>query len=398
MDLGAHRLSSADFDLDEDFDDESDNPALRAAIEDEIRARGPIPFRRFMELALYHPIEGYYCSRRLQVGRSGDYVTSPEISPLFGYALARQISEFWTVLGSPDSFPLIEYGAGNGRLAQDILRWMAKGEPDCFSALSYTLVERSETLRDLMRERFRSEIESRQVRISSTTEGASEYRCVVANELVDSFPVHRVKVDRGELWEVFVDVRNGRLAEILNEVSTPDIEGYFARLGLDPPEGCTLEVNLAIKDWLTEAASTVSTGFMLLLDYGYPGQRLFAPWRRDGTMLCYHRHAASSNPYEFVGRQDITCHVDFTSLQERAREEGFHLLGMTDQARFLTALGVTNKPGGNESGGMPTHFARRRAIETLTDPAGLGRVGVLLFGKSVPDCEPLGFRTITGPI
>jgi SAM-dependent MidA family methyltransferase len=391
MDAGAHLITAGDFELDDGLGEESGNPALRSLIESEIRSHGPVTFHRFMELALYHPVEGYYCGQRHPVGRSGDYVTSPEVSPLFGYALARQVAQLWHILGAPNEFALLEYGAGNGRLAQDLLRWIAKREPELSDKLTYTIVERSPSLRGLLRERFSSELSSSRFQVSDVCHRGAIYQCVIANELIDSFPVHRIRMTGGQLREVFVDCNDSGFVEVFDEASTPEIERYFSRLGFVPAEDCVVEVNLDAERWLAEAAKTVGTGFMLLLDYGYDAARLFVPWRRDGTLLCFHRHTASTNPYELVGQQDITCHIDFTTLTAQARDQGFKLLGVTDQSHFLTALGVSSSGNRVEAEEIQNHFAKRRAIQTLIDPSGLGRIGALLFGRDVPPCEPLGF-------
>jgi SAM-dependent MidA family methyltransferase len=388
LDLSPRALP--DLDLDDGLGEESDNLALRSLIEYEIRHEGPIPFRRFMELALYHPVEGYYCSNRQPVGRSGDYVTSPEISPIFGYAVARQITQFCNLLGTPDNFRIVEYGAGNGRMAQDVLRWIAQREPALSRSMSYAIVEKSPALRHLLFERFQPEVESRRMEISADISPGT-YHCLLANELLDSFPVHRVQINNGQLSEIFVDYRDDQFIEVLGEPSTPELAEYFSRLGLQPADGSIAEVNLDVQDWLIEAAKQIESGFMLLFDYGYPASRLFARWRSDGTLLCFHRHSVTSNPYQFIGRQDITCHVDFTTLETQARKLGFQLLGTANQSGFLSNLGVYNDarpPAGNE---VPSYLTRRRAIESLMDPAGLGRVGVLLFGRGVPAFEPLGF-------
>jgi SAM-dependent MidA family methyltransferase len=134
----------------------------------------------------------------------------------------------------------------------------------------------------------------------------------------------------------------------------------------------------------------MTSGYLLLLDYGYGAQQLYAPWRRDGTLLCYHRHSVTDNPYMFLGRQDMTSHVDFTSLALAASDLGLRLHGYTNQARFLLTLGVEAQPASSLQGVEP-HYARRRAVAALTDPAGLGRIGVVLLGKQAPLGDFLGF-------
>jgi len=392
--FGTPPLSDSDFDLSEGLGDESENTALRSLIGDEIRDQGSITFCRFMELALYHPTEGYYNAARERIGRAGDYVTSPEISPLFGYAVARQIAELWRCQSSPAQFPIVEYGAGNGRLARDVIHWMAQRDPECYRSLTYTLIEISPALRAIEGESLADLAATEKLRVGGHRQDELTSCCVIANELLDSFPVHRVAMRDGTLKEVYVNLDGDALIETLGPPSTGELPAYFSRLELLPAEGCVVEVNLAVGKWLTEAAKTVPYGYVLLLDYGYAAERLYAPWRRDGTLLCYHRHSASGDPYRFLGRQDITSHVDFSSLALDARALGFSLLGFTDQSRFLAGLGLAGQPPTRprDENGMEEFYARRRAVEALTDTAGLGRIGVIMLGRQAPTCDFLGFR------
>jgi SAM-dependent MidA family methyltransferase len=156
----------------------------------------------------------------------------------------------------------------------------------------------------------------------------------------------------------------------------PALEDYFRRLGLLPGEDCQAEVNLDALDWMKAAARALGRGFVMTFDYGYPADQLYAPWRRQGTFLCFYRHNASVDPYVRVGRQDMTSHVDFTSLIQAGEEAGLQTVGLTSQARFLDALGI----GGALSGAaqaelsLEEYYARRRALTELLDPAGLGRI------------------------
>jgi SAM-dependent MidA family methyltransferase len=371
-----------------DLGSEIENAGLSELISDEIRRSGPITFERFMQLALYHPSDGYYCSSRRQIGAGGDYLTSPEISPLFGYAIARQIAELWRSLGAPPSFDLVEVGAGNGTLARDVLRWSAARDPAFYAALRYRIVELSGAMRARQEALLERWLQPGRLSINERIEqfapGGVE-GCILANELIDSFPVHRVRVEQGRLLEVYVDFAAGRFAEQSGELSTPAIAEYFDRLGLLPGEGCTAEVNLAGPVWLRAAARALRRGYLLLLDYGYAAERLYAPWRRAGTLLSYHRHEANDDPYVRVGRQDMTTHVDFTTLSESARERGLTRFGLTDQRHFLANLGIGEAVRLDTSRdlGVEEFFTRRRAVAELLDADGLGRVGVLLFGTGV---------------
>ncbi|HLA19647.1 MAG TPA: SAM-dependent methyltransferase, partial [Dehalococcoidia bacterium] len=302
-----------------EFESATENAALKEAIVARIRAQGALTFRDFMDAALYHSQHGYYRSRREKMGREGDYLTSPEVSPIFGVLLGRQLREMWQAMGEPRHFDVVEAGAGTGRLCRDILRWAHSHAPGFRGALAYTIVEVSDALAERQRETLAEE--GCDVRWSADLPDAVE-GCLLSNELLDSFPVHRVSVREGALMEVFVGWDGARFVEELRPPSTPELESYFHRLGLLPGEGCLAEVNLAAPEWMRRAGRALRSGFLLTLDYGYEAHELYAPWRRDGTILCFYRHNAAGDPYARLGRQDITSHVDFTSLRQAGEESG----------------------------------------------------------------------------
>ena len=221
--------------------------------------------------------------------------------------------------------------------------------------------------------------------------------CFLSNELVDAFPVHRAYVEEGKLREVYIGESGGTLAEELGETSTPALAAYFDRLRLLPGEGCYAEVNLAAPEWIAGVGRSLRRGFMLTFDYGYPAAELYAPWRRDGTLLCFYRHNPSHHPYARLGRQDITAHVDFTALEMAGREAGLETLTLTTQARFLAALGIGEGVGRvaqESSQALEEYYARRRAVSELLDPGGLGRIRLLVQSRGVGPCDLLGLREI----
>ena len=374
-----------------EFEPATENAALREAIVARIRSRGPIPFRDFMEAALYHPEHGYYRSRREKMGRQGDYLTSPEVSPIFGVLLARQLREMWQAIGAPGRFHIAEAGAGTGLLCRDILRWARIHAPDFRSALAYTIVEVSEAL--IERQRTVLAEEGCDVRWSAALPDGIE-GCLLSNELLDSFPVQRVCARDGELREVFVDWDGARFVEELRPPSTPELDEYFQRLGLTPGEGCRAEVNLAAAEWMRRAGSALRKGFLLTLDYGYEAEELYAPWRTEGTLLCFYRHNPSADPYARIGRQDITSHVDFTTLRRAGEEAGLRTLGLVSQSEFLTNLGIAEAaaPPGEGDVNLEEYYARRRAVLELLDPAALGRIRVLLQAKSLEGARLTGLE------
>jgi len=365
-----------------EFEPATENAALKEAIVARIRSEGALTFRDFMDAALYHPQHGYYRSRRVKMGREGDYLTSPEVSPIFGVLLGRQLREMWQAMGEPRRFDVVEAGAGTGRLCGDILRWARSHAPDLRGALAYTIVEVSEGQAERQRETLAEE--GRDVHWCAELPDAIE-GCLLSNELLDSFPVHRMSVRKGALLEVFVGWDGVRFVEELRPPSTPELETYFSRLGLLPGEGCSAEVNLAALEWIQQASRALRSGFLLTLDYGYQAPELYAPWRRDGTLLCFHSHNAAADPYARLGRQDITSHVDFTSLRRAGEASGLHTLGLVSQSEFLTNLGIAEAmaPPGEGDVDLEEYYARRRAVSELIDPAALGRIRVLVQAKGV---------------
>lgn len=371
------------------FGSATENAVLRRRISDEIGDRGRISFRRFMELALYDPEEGYYATREA-IGPRGDYLTSPELHPLFGALIARQLGELWRLLDRPDPFVVLEAGAGSGALARAILA--APGDRDLADALRYTIVEPRPRLAAAQRATLGALAE--RVRWHDALAAAGDgVACVLSNELIDSFAVHRVRVVDGHLREIFVAEASRQLVDVLDEPSTPALPDYFTRLGLLPGEGCEAEVNLDTPAWLADAAARIARGFVLTLDYGYPAKTLFAPWRRQGTLLGFYHHTVSTDPYAHLGRQDISAHVDFTSFALAGREAGLEPLGFTSQQRFLDALGVAGALAGGPAAAasLEEYLSRRRAVEALLDPQGLGRVRVLVQGKSAGRPRLTGF-------
>jgi SAM-dependent MidA family methyltransferase len=180
----------------------------------------------------------------------------------------------------------------------------------------------------------------------------------------------------------------------LRPPSTPELESYFHRLGLLPGEGCLAEVNLAALEWMRRAGRALRSGFLLTLDYGYEAHELYAPWRRDGTILCFYRHNAAGDPYARLGRQDITSHVDFTSLRQAGEESGLRTLGLVSQSEFLMELGIAEAmaPPGEGDVNLEEYYARRRAVSELVDPAALGRIRALVQAKDVREPRLTGLR------
>ena len=309
---------------------------------DTIRARGPLSFHDFMEMALYHPGQGYYAAPRDAIGESGDFYTSPYLSELFGETVAGQLEEMWKILHR-QPFTIVECGAGAGLLCRDILHRL-RTNPELFDHLQYVIVEKSEWMRKKERALLAAEGFLPKLRWTSSLRDLSHiHGCILSNELLDNFAVHSVVMDE-ELMEVFV-IYDGGFQELLRP-ATPPLNNYLRESRVHLPKGFRAEINLEATEWIRDAAAALASGFVLTIDYGYCAADLYS--RQSGTLATYHRHRVAHSPYEHIGEQDITTHVNFSALDHWGRRYGLEYCGYTSQTRFLQGLGVTarlRRPG-----------------------------------------------------
>lgn len=372
------------------------NPELEEIVRRRIREGNGISFADYMTLCLYHPQHGYYMAPRERIGRQGDFFTSSSVHPLFGRLISRQLRQMWEILGS-GTFTVAEQGAGEGHLALDILDAVAEEAPEFYAKLSYRLVEISGDNRE--RQRRLLEKHGDRVQWCAMEELSGFEGCFLSNELVDAFPVHLVEVREGALQEVFVVEKDGGFAEELRPPSTADLEAHFRTVGIFPVEGNRAEVNLAAVSWMKEVSRTLGRGFVLTIDYGYPAADLYAPFRKDGTLMCYHRHTTSEDPYLRVGFQDMTAHVDFTALELAGISAGVEKLWFGEQYRFLLALGFAEALMEMELRETDENRARdlRLTLKNLILPeGGMGETfKVLIQGKGVGKPTLLCARRLT---
>ena len=361
-----------------------------AAIRAEIAERGPITFARFMELALYHPEHGYYSRPGLRWGREGDYETSPEVHPVFGYLWARQIEECWRRLGAPAAFGLVEPGAGSGAFMAAMLDWLRARAPQCLAAARPVLLDAHP--RRLAEQRAALAARGHEARCALLADWLAEPEPIegvaISNELFDAFPVHLVERRGGELRELYVAAdRGGALRLAPGEPGAPALAAHFARLGVRPGEGCRAEVSPAAAGAMRALAARFARGYLLTIDYGYEAARLYAPWRRAGTLAAYRRHSPQPDPLALPGETDLTAHADLTSLAAAAAESGFESAPPVSQAEALIALGIGEQleaARARAAGDLAAWAAARRAADALLAPAGLGRVRVLASAKRAP--------------
>jgi SAM-dependent MidA family methyltransferase len=366
---------------------------LADLIQREIAERGPITFARFMELALYHPQHGYYMTS-VRAGRAGDFLTAPEAHPIFGWVIARQVAECWDLLDRPEPFHLVEYGPGSGTLALAILGYLAQNEPHLLERLRYCPIEPSAPARAELVRRLEA---AGWAHLVTDAPPAAASGLVLANEVVDALPVHRVRQEGGELRELFVGWDGQRFVAVPGPLSTPELADWLARLGVQLVEGQETEVCLAMLGWLDEVARRLERGYLLVLDYGAPAPERADPTRFPrGTIRTYAAHARGSDPLADPGERDITAHVDFTMLGLAAAERGLVPLALTTQAEFLAQAGLGEllvalqaEPGMTAA----QYLAARAAALHLLDPGGMGAFRVALFGKAIdPAALPSGFR------
>ena len=345
-----------------------------------------------MDLALYHPAFGYYARAAQRSGRAGDFFTSVDVGPIFGELLARQIVEMAGILTTarPLPFDLVEAGAGNGRLSADILRALDATAPALLRRLRLHLVEAS----PLAREAQCDTLGNRANHLASASADLpAQYEGVlVANELLDAMPVHQVVMREDGLRETYVDEEHGRLIARDGAPSTPELGAYLGQLDVELAPGWRAEINLRARAWVSEAARRLTRGFLVLIDYGHPAADLYSAWHSGGTLASFRRHTSAASPagsrtpswLADPGDQDITSHVDFTSVGRAAGAEGLTILGFMDQTYFL--MGLLGPDGGRE-----LSPAERRAVKTLILPGGLGSTfKVMVLGKGVGSPSLLG--------
>jgi len=341
------------------------NPALVKAIIEEMDG-GAIPFERFMELALYHPEHGYY-RKPGRIGTGGDFLTSPVIHPMFGWAAGAWCEWVWEALGRPAPFTIIEPGAGEGALATSLLDWAEGRGGDFAGALRYVAIEPNARGSDP------------RVEWLDEAPPVAEAGVVLSNELFDALPVRLFEVEGRGPVEVYVRWDGEGFAETRGGIATID----------GGPEVGRFEVSGRAHATMLAMCELVERGAVLTFDYGYPEEELWADWRTQGTLLCFYRHTAHEDPYQHVGEQDLTAHVNLSELELAMELAGFTAFAPVTQAAFLTEAGLGSLVE-SVRGDLPEYFARRRAFQQLTDSAGLGRIRVLAGTRGV-DGVPPGF-------
>jgi SAM-dependent MidA family methyltransferase len=368
---------------------------LCGRIRSEIADGGPVPFSRFMEMALYEPGLGYYSAGLHKLGRSGDYVTAPELGPLFATCLGRHLA---AVSAELDGYQVLEVGAGTGRLAADLLNGL--GHRD--APLKYRILERSADLRAAQK----STLERKAPKWAERVEWLDRpphhdwQGVLIANELLDALAVERFEIGPQGVSQLCVDWLNGRFvwaSKPAPEELAQAVRRIEAETGAELPEGYRSEINLQITPWLKAVTRRLSRGICLFIDYGSPRAEYYRPDRSDGTLMCHYRHRAHDDVFFWPGLQDITAWVDFTALAEAGESAGLGLLGYTRLATYLLGCGLEEvlhrRSARSTDGGLSLALEARQ----LTLPEMMGeRFKVMGLGRGLEGAmEPFSLFDLT---
>jgi SAM-dependent MidA family methyltransferase len=300
----------------------------------------------------------------------------------------------WRLLGS-NRFIVVEIGAGKGWLCFDILTFIRNEYPGFFEKIDYKIVEISQNLI----ERQSNTLKGLEERVSweSFSENGFSFEpidgCFLSNEFVDSLPAHQVIVENNNLREIYVTIKDDVFCEKIDELSSPELRDYFDNLKINLKEGQRAEVNLKTLDWVKNISCYLNRGFVITIDYGHLAEELYSEERYRGTLMCYYEHTTSENPYERIGNQDITSHVNFSSIMDEGTRSGLSTTGFVRQSNFLIALGILNKM--NDAQG---DISKLLTMKNLFLPGGMGDVfKVLIQHKGVDNPELISLRSMSEP-
>jgi SAM-dependent MidA family methyltransferase len=324
---------------------------------------GQLPFAQVMELALYHPEHGYYGAGPRKIGRQGDFFTSVSVGPLFGKLLAMRALQEWRALGEPEDFTIIEQGAHDGQLAEDVL--LALGP----HPVRYLIVEPNPKYRAAQAGRLGDRVQW--VESLAALGNGPGHGFFLCNELPDAFPVHLVRWNGGRWEELFVEMDGTEAFRLIpGDCSCTDLEAEVKHLPHDLGIGHTLEINLAMLDWIRDVARAAFSGTIFIADYGLDAEEFLADSRATGTIRRYQQHQMDGQVLANLGDCDLTTHINFTRLIEEAQRQGLIQREYDLQGRVLGRM-ATSWIQSLE--GSPPDAATLRQFNSLTHPALMGR-------------------------
>jgi SAM-dependent MidA family methyltransferase len=350
---------------------------LAALIRGDIAAHaGWIPFARYMELALYAPGLGYYTAGARKLGREGDFITAPEMTPLFGQTLARQAAE---VLESGFD-QILEIGAGSGALAAALLAELERMDR---LPRHYYILEVSPDLRERERDLLALKVPHLLERVIWLNQLPTVYPgLIIANEVLDAMPVHTVRTGASGVDEAGVTLTGNAFVWAWHPAGA---ELRAAAAALQLPEGYGTEIQLVARAFVRTLAQSMARGVILLIDYGFPAREYYHAERSAGTLMCHYRHRAHADPFFLPGLQDITSHIDFSAVARAGEEAGLELLGYTGQAQFLINCGITDIMLRTPPENAAAYLPQASAAQQLLSPSEMGELfKVIAFGKDCP--------------
>ncbi len=346
-------------------------------------AGGSIGFDRYMELALYTPALGYYSAGLHKFGRGGDFVTAPELSPLFSRCLARQCAQLLEHISNGE---VLEFGAGTGVMAADILTELQ--HLDCLPE-RYCILELSAELRARQRETLEARAPQLLSRIEWLDGLPQHFKGIVlGNEILDAMPAQCFAVRGSTVVERQVGVDENNQPGWQERPADELLLAHVANISKDLPaaleDGYCSEFNARLDPWMQSLAECLDQAVVLLIDYGYPRREYYHPERRDGTLICHYQHRAHNDPFFYPGLQDISANVDFTAVAEAAEASGLSLAGYTSQANFLIANGLEEFYA--EAVDEQARLRMSQQIKLLTLPSEMGeRFQVMALSKGVTE-------------
>ncbi len=366
--------------------DDTLTASIRSAIQ---AAAGQLPFDQFMDLALYSPGTGYYVNGSGKLGATGDFTTAPEFSPLFGECLANQCADLLTALSGAD---MLELGAGSGRMAASLLRRLQTLDalPD-----RYLILDTSPDLQAAQRAWLSEAVPDLLPRVTwlQALPEPGWRGVVVANEVLDAFPVHRVQFT-GEVWlEGFVTWQADQFSTVWAPIKSPGLADAVRQIPTNQlSAGYQTELNLRLSPWLAAITACMAQGALLFIDYGYSAAEYFHPERSAGTLQCYHQHQANTELFQRIGQQDITAHVNFSQLAHAALDQGLKLAGYTTQTHFLFNTGLEQQLSAALQQNADNQLNLLAAVKQLTLPTAMGeRFKVIGFNQQL-DLSWQGFH------
>lgn len=342
---------------------------IATVLQTHLHTEKQLTFADFMHIVLYHPQHGYYTSSTPKFGAEGDFVTAPEISPLFSRAVGNQCYQILPHLLNPS---ILEFGAGTGRLCVDLLLHLE--QLDCLPQ-NYFILEVSGYLKSLQAYTIQKEIPHLYERIQwlSSWPAFPFSGVILANEVFDAMPVHRfLKTADGVAESYVVLNKEQQFQEVFKPCQDQALLNHLNTHLAFLPTPYQSEINLFIAPWLQSCSASLTQGAVLIIDYGFASHEYYHPDRDQGTLMCHYQHKAHTNPFINLGKQDITAHVDFTYIAEAALKAGWEVAGFTNQAAFLLNNGLLNlmPPIDNKT----ASYTAGQAIKILTHPDEMGEL------------------------